>query len=147
MADQPATDAAARELEDAGLAGYETDAATAAAGAAEGAAPPPRDALEPYTAEELAQLTAGLSALGIPAGNLDAYQRAVLARTRPAFEMLGMGEALAAYGVGHGSGIDAMPAWVRLLAGVGVVGFLVVGARREFGRDPNEPDAAPEGAA
>ena len=145
MSDAPQPSAAELELEGAGLAGYAVadDPAAAAGGAPE----PERPELEPYTAEELAQITAGLSALGLPAENLDAYQRAVLARTRPAFSMLGIGEALAAYGIGKGGGLDAMPPWVRLVAGVAVVGFTVAGARREFARGPNDPEPDTEGAA
>lgn len=136
-----------RELEDAGLAGYAAaDESAAAAGAGPAPEPAPPE-LEPYSAEELAQITAGLSALGLPAENLDAYQRAVLARTRPAFQMLGIGEALAAYGIGKGGGLEAMPPWVRLVAGVAVVGFTVVGARREFARGPNDPEPDAEAGA
>jgi hypothetical protein len=131
-----------RELEDAGLAGYASGPDPAPP---LGAAPVPEvDALRPYTSEELAQLTAGFSAIGLPADRITPYQEKVLASTRPAFELLGIGEALAEYGVGHGGGIDAMPAWVRLLAGAGVIGFIVVTTRAEFRA---EPKAAAEGAS
>lgn len=132
-----------RDLEDAGLAGYATGAATEPPPGA--AAPPPEDRLRPYSAEELAQLTAAFTTFGIPADGISEYQRKVLAATRPGFEMLGIGEALATYGIGHGAGIEAMPAWARLLAGAAVIGFTVVSTRREF-IQPKDADGA-EGAA
>lgn len=132
-----------RDLEDAGLAGYAAGPEAPPAGAAE---EPIDDGLRPYSSEELAKLTAGLTTFGLPADRITAYQANVLASTRPAFEMLGIGEALAEYGVGHGGGVEAMPAWVRLLAGAGVVGFIVVSARAEHREKPKANDGD-EGAA
>jgi len=150
-----ATPAAAdRELEDAGLAGYAaSESSSAPPPPADEAPPPPESGLTAYTPEELAQLTAAFTAFGIPADNLDAYQREVLARTRPGFDMLGIGDALLEYGIGHGAGVERMPAWARLLAGAAVIGFTVVSTRRQFAAPPEAPvdyrpeDEAPEGAA
>lgn len=121
-----------RELEDAGLAGYASTTDTPPPGGAAAAPPPPEDRLRPYTAQELAELTAALTTIGIPADKFTAYQRDVLAATRPGFELLGIGDALAEYGVGHGGGIDAIPAWGRLLAGAVVIGYTVVTTRRQY---------------
>lgn len=145
-----------RELEDAGLAGYaassSSDGADTQAAPEDASAPEPD--MRPYSADELAQLTAAFTAFGIPAENLDPYQREVLARTRPGFEMLGIGDALLEYGIGHGAGVGTMPAWARLLAGAAVVGFTVIGTRRQFASPPEsdagyrpEDEAQPEGAA
>ena len=125
------------------------DAADAGAGAGD---PPHEDAaatVEAYTPDELAALLAALSAYGVPVENLDAYQRAILARTRPALELLDVGDALLAYGVGKGGpGLSNLPPWARLLAGVAVVGVTVVMTRKEHGAgELLASDSSPSGPA
>lgn len=119
------------------------------AAAAEADTPSAAETIEAYTPEELAQLLSALSQYGVPVENLDAYQRALIARARPAIELLDVSGALLEYGVGKGGpGLGALPAWARLLAGAGAVGLVVYATRKEHGASgPNLEGAASAGAA
>lgn len=116
-------------------------------------APPPAPELVPYTAEEVATIVATVTALGVPAEAITTYHRTVIEQSRPGLELLGVGPALAEYGIGKGgAGLEAMPAWARLLAGAALAGWVVVSARRasmptETEREPGVPTGDDFGGA
>ena len=87
---------------------------------------------EPYSDEELAQITALAFGFGLPMQVLDSYTRAYVSRALPILGLLQAGEALAELGFHKGAGVGSAPAWLRAAAaglGLGLVGVMT---RREF---------------
>lgn len=129
----PATD----EQPAPGLAAYAEQEPAAAPAAGGGG-------VEPFTDAEVASFVAQISSYGLPIDALTDYQQAFIARSGLAFTALQLGEALAAYGIGKGGVFDNVPPWMRLAAGVVVIGGVVVVTRREF--SGGVPAASPGGS-
>ena len=99
--------------------------------AAPGASAAPGDL---YTDEEVSEIVARLSSFGLPLPLHDPYIATYIARTKPAMELLGMGEALGEFGITKSGSQEAMPAWVRAGGGLAVLGVSAVMIRRELAK-------------
>lgn len=138
---------------DAGPAFRLGDFATGAGAGAPNAEPAPAPSLEPYTDEEIAQLTAFAFGFGLPLDVLDEYTKTYISRALPLLGVLDAGGALAELGVHKGAGIGAAPAWMRAAAagvGLGLVGLMTrrqyAGRAKGAGDEVDDWSSTPGGA-
>ncbi len=120
---------------------------------------------EPFTGEEIARGVAFAATFGLrfqTAEEAQAFEKAFMAAlpimpTPAVLDALGVGEALAAYGIHKGmaggpEAVEALPPWLRILLGAGYLGlavFMGVRAAKEVNRGSEAhraPGPGPAGA-
>lgn len=85
-----------------------------------------------YTDEEVAAIVARLSSFGIPIPLQETYVHHYIQHSKPAMELLGMGEALDELGINKSGGAAAVPAWVRAGGGAAILAFTAVSVRKQI---------------
>lgn len=118
------------------------------AGHAPADANPASEALakEPYSDEEIAQVTAAITGFGLPLDSLDDYSKRYIQRTLPIFALLETGDALAELGIHKGGGIGRAPAWMRCAAAGAGMAMITFGLRKEIQREASAARAAGAGS-
>lgn len=117
------------------------DAALGAAPTTETAPGPEGQASAPMTTEQVVGVLAMLTSFGLPPERAEHYRKELEADGNLAFslEVIEFADALAEYGIGNAG---KMPAWVRLLLGVGIVGFAVMAARGKYAKNTDDHGGA-----
>ncbi|WP_034343084.1 hypothetical protein [Deinococcus misasensis] len=90
--------------------------------------------LKPIDTKKLLENIAKYSSVGLPKSAKKGYQEAIAENDmlEVALDMIGLPELLAKYGSSAGGVAQQMPDWVRLIAGVGIIGYFVASARRDY---------------
>lgn len=89
--------------------------------------------IKPIPTRDLLKSIAKLSSVGLHDSVKKSYQKSLIENDllEVALEMIGLPEVLAKYTGSAGGVAQQMPDWVRLIAGVGIIGYFVASARRE----------------